>query len=292
MLDVAIASILESPLITSPEQVIVIDDDSQDETAEVSRHRSVTYRRVNYHNISETRNAGFALVHTAFVTFLDHDDAWLPGNMCEQLATLEAQPEVAFAYGIGRCATEDLEPLPWLFPSPPLVSGLAPERLHLDYPNLGVVLFRREAVEEVGGFDPRIVYQQDGDLMIRVAARHRIVGIEFVGMLHRMRAASKKRADYYWKHRSVTHWSPKHVGVGWRTAARLCFKVEGTFYHRFCEDAQACVAAGQRRNALECVFRAVRISPVRAARHVPTLASIVLQSALGPTAEAHTPSAG
>src|SRR5579864_1402987 len=81
LLDVAIASVLKSPLIAHPEQIIVVDDDSLDQTEAVARGHGVTYVRANYHNISRSRNAGLALVQTPYVTFLDHDDAWLPGNM-------------------------------------------------------------------------------------------------------------------------------------------------------------------------------------------------------------------
>jgi glycosyltransferase involved in cell wall biosynthesis len=277
-LDVAIASIHESPLINTPSQVIVVDDDSHDQTEDVAMQRHATYVRVNNHNISRTRNAGLALAQTPYVTFLDHDDAWLPGNMEPQLSALEQHPDAAFAYGVAQCATENLDPLPWTFPSPPLASGLVPERLHLGYPNLGVVLFRREALSEVGGFDPRVLYNQDGDLMIRIAARREIVGVDVVGMLHRLRAPSKSRCDYYWaNHREVTLWNPQGVGVGWRVAAKLRAYTRALFYYRFCEDAASCAAAGHWRDALECLLRASSISPARAVRHAPTILSIVLQ---------------
>jgi glycosyltransferase involved in cell wall biosynthesis len=277
LLDVAVASILRSPLISTPSQIVVVDDDSHDQTEDVARRHGVRYVRVNHHNISRTRNAGLALVQTTYVTFLDHDDAWLPGNMEPQLAALEAHPNAAFAYGIARCTTEDFEPLPWTFPSPPLASGIVPEQIHLGYPNLGVVLFRREAVTEVGGFDPRIIYHQDGDLMIRIAAQREIVGLEVIGMLHRMRAPSKTRSNYYWKHREVRNWRPKHVGVGWKTAAKLMLKTRGLLYHRFCEDAAACAALGHRRDALLCLSRAFRVSPAHALRHSRTMTSVALR---------------
>lgn len=274
LLEATLRSVVASPLVASPRQIIVVDDDSLDATEDVARLHHVRYMRVDYHSISRSRNAGLALAETTYVTFLDDDDAWLPGNMVPQLAALEGNPAAAFAYGIAQCATEDLEPLPWTFPSPPLVTGFAPDRLHVGYPNVGVVLFRRDAVEEAGGFDPRIAWHQDSDLMIRLAARHDIVGIEVVGMLYRLRAPSKARADYYWKHRSTMNWSPKDVGVGWVAAARFEFKMRGLFYHRFSQDAAACLAVGDRRDALECVGRAVWASPARAVRHAGTLGSI------------------
>jgi glycosyltransferase involved in cell wall biosynthesis len=276
LLDQAITSVLKSPLISSPQQIIVVDDDSQDETAATARNRGVQYVRVNYHNISRSRNEGFMLSHEEYVTFLDDDDVWVSGNMEAQVTALERHPEAAFAYGIAHCVTDDLEPLPWKFPSPPLASGIAPERLHEGYPNVGAVLFRRKAVAEAGGFDPRIPYHQDSDLMIRIAARHEIVGLEFVGVLHRLRTPSRTRANYYWANREVKNWWPKHVGVGLKAGVRFMFRLRRMLYHLLCEDAAACAAAGHRTDALLCLSRAIRVSPAHAIRHAPSMASLFL----------------
>jgi glycosyltransferase involved in cell wall biosynthesis len=277
LLGTAIDSVLPSPLIMSPEQIIVVDDDSQDRTEEVARQFGVRYLRVAHHNISASRDAGLALAHAPYITFLDDDDVWLPGNMEVQLAALQAHPNAAFAYGIAQNATEYLEPLPLSFPLSPLPSGLVPDDLHrYGYPHLAVVLFRREAVAAVGGFDRGIRYGEDADLLLRIAARHEIVSVEVVGMLHRLRPPSKARSDYFWAsaRREVTQWRPKHVGVRWRTAAKFRFQTKGLFCSRFWEDAAACVALGHRHDALICLWRAVWISPAHALRHFRTMLSI------------------
>ena len=241
----AIESVLPSPLITSPEQIIVVDDDSQDETEEVARKFGATYVRHARHNIGYGRNAGLADAHTPYVAFLDDDDVWLPGNMEAHLAALEAHPNAAFAYGIAQCATEELEPIlepiPVRFPKPPLPSGLVPNELHKGYPQLGVGLFRQDAVASVGGSDPHIQYFQDADLMLRIAGHHEIVGVEVVGMLYRQRPPSKARSDYHWDRarREVLRWRPRHVGVSWTTAAK--------FPHRNPRSVLLALLRGRRR---------------------------------------------
>jgi glycosyltransferase involved in cell wall biosynthesis len=281
LLDRAIASVLASQLISSPGQIVVVDDDSQDETAEVARKRGVQYVRVNYHNISRSRNEGFMLCQAEYVTFLDDDDVWAPGNMGAQVEALERHPEAAFAYGIARCVTDDLELLPWMFPSPPLALGIAPERLHNGYPNIGAVLFRAKAVADASGFDPRIPYYQDADLMIRIAAHREIVGLESVGVLYRVRTPSRTRADYYWVNREVRNWWPKRVGVGLKAGVRFMVKLRRMLYHQFCEDAAACAAARHRRDALLCLSRAIRVSPAHAIRHAPSVASLFVTCVAG-----------
>ena len=270
----AIESVLRSPLITTPEQIIVVDDDSSDGTEEVVRQFGVGYARIARHNVSDSRNAGLALTQTPYIAFLDDDDIWLPGNMEAHLAALETHPDAAFAYGIAQCATPDLEPLPFCFPTAPLPSGLVPNELHRSgYPQLGVVLFRQDAVASVAGCDPNIRYGQDGDLMLRIAGRHEIIGVEVVGMLHRLRPASKARSDYHWARarRKLLRWRPRGVGVSWRTAATYRIETRGLFFWHFHEDAVACIGLGQCQDGLVCLGRALWISPLHSLRHARQL---------------------
>jgi glycosyltransferase involved in cell wall biosynthesis len=255
--------------------VIVVDDDSRDNTAEVARRFGVSYLHVEHHNISLTRNAGLARVETPYVTFLDDDDAWLPGNLEHQLDALEARPEAAFAFGIARCATENLEPLPWTFPAKPLASGHVPGRLHLGYPQLGVVLFRRDVIIGLGGFDPSIPYHQDAELMLRIAAQHEIIGTEDVGMLYRLRPPSRTRADYLWRFRGTMAWRPQGLGLCWRTHLKFMASKRTLYFHSFLEDASACSVGGLHRDALICVSRALRTSPPHAVRHARSVAAVV-----------------
>jgi hypothetical protein len=242
--------------------------------------------RVACHGAAGSRNAGLAVTRTPYVTFLDDDDLWVAGNMEAQLAALEGNPHAGFAYGIAQSVTDDLEVPIGRFPEAPLPSGRVPEKLHKSYPQLGVVLFRSEAVAQAGGFDSRIRYYEDADLMARIAAKHEIVGVEFVGMLYRERGPSRERSDYFWAdaRREVTRWRPKQLGVPWITGAEARFARKGLFYRRFCDDAAACAALGHRQDTLVCLARAVRISPAHALRHSSTLGSILWQCTRGRTA--------
>ena len=279
----SIESVKASPLIQSPRQIVVVDDDSHDDTCEVARRLGVTYVRVACRSAAGSRNAGLAVCQTPYVTFLDDDDVWLSGNMEAQLACLEANPEVGFAYGMAQPVTDDLRPVNGHFPRPPLPSGRVPERLHLGYPQLGVTLFRRQTLADVGGFDTRIRYFEDADLMSRVAARHDIVGLELVGMLYRERPPSRARSDYFWaeSRREVTRWRPKQVGVPWLAATQFRFRTRGLFCGRFYNDAAVCAALGDRRDALVSLGRALRISPVHALRNSRWVPSIVWQCVRG-----------
>jgi len=254
----AIKSTLESPLI-EPNHVIVVDDDSKDDTEEVARSYGVTYLRGVFKGPSGARNAGLAATTTYYVNFLDDDDEWLPHNMEAQLAALENRPDAGFAFGLAQTATEDMRPTVWTWPSLPLPTGYAPDTLHGRYPQLGAVLFRRDAITEAGGFDPQIPYHNCGDLELRIAARHEIIGLNVIGVLYRERRAGKTRADYFWSNRAVTNWWPQTVG--WRAKVRFIHWVRRLFFSRFLEDAAASAETGRLRDAFVCLGRALWVSP-------------------------------
>jgi glycosyltransferase involved in cell wall biosynthesis len=249
-------------LISSPRQIIVVADSCSDRTSEVAALYGTTYIAVDYGDPAPTRNAGLAACTTPYVSFLDDDDAWLPGNLEPQLRALQAEPSVAFAYGKARLTTERLEPRYDVAPGPvDLIHGMTPERLYFAFPVLGVVLFRRSVVVEVGGFDHAVPFYADADILLRIGARYPIVGLDSVGMLHRVRTPSKERSDYYWWGRGFIGWRPKELGIGWRHYMQHVFHEKGLWAFRFCEDFFACAGQHDRRNAILCMTRALRISP-------------------------------
>jgi glycosyltransferase involved in cell wall biosynthesis len=267
LLETAITSVLASPLVSTPRHVIVVDDDSDDDTEQVALRFGVTYLRVSFHDVAEVRNAGVALTTTPYVAFLDDDDVWLPGNMQPQLAALVAYPAAAFAFGVAQCADEELQPLPHFFPAPPPAGNIDADALHRAYPCLGTVLFRRDAVEAVNGFDKGVRYYADGELMLRMASRYKIIGVDAVGVLYRIRPPSRERADYHWVNRHVVRWRPKYAGVGWRSRAVFQYRHRSLHFNRFLEDAAACALADHRLDASICTARAVWIDPWHAVRH-------------------------
>ena len=252
----AIKSTLKSPLI-EPKRVIVVDDDSKDNTEEVARSYGVTYLRGVFKGPSGARNAGLPATTSHYVNFLDDDDEWLPHNMEPQLAALENHPDAGFAFGLAQIATEDMRPTDWTSPRLPLATG--PDALHVGYPQVGAVLFRRDAITEVGCFDPRIRYAEDADLMLRIAARREIIGLNVVGVLYRQRGPGKTRADYFWSNRAVMNWWPQTVG--WRARVRFIRGIRGQFLFRFLQDAAVSAEAGRFRDALVCLGRALWASP-------------------------------
>jgi glycosyltransferase involved in cell wall biosynthesis len=164
----AIVSALEQRY--RPREVVVVDDGATDSTFEVATaFAEVRCVRQDNQGLSAARNTGLRTSRGGYLVFLDADDRLLPHALEVGAAALEAHPDAAFAVGRHRRIAEDGSPLPVL--TRPRV-----EREH--YASLvrrcwivmpATVLYRRTALEVVGGFDPRLRCAEDYDLYLRLA---------------------------------------------------------------------------------------------------------------------------
>lgn len=175
----------------SPSEVIVIDDGSPDReqlNAALNRYRGVRVIRQVNAGAGAARNAGLRAARTPWMAFLDADDRWLPDFLRGQLAFLERHPEADLAYSdgmiIGRSALAGCT-----FMSQCRAGGKATlERLLRQDAAvlLSSVVARREAIQEIGGFDATLRRGQDFDLWLRLARQgRRLAYHDRVLVLHR-----------------------------------------------------------------------------------------------------------
>jgi glycosyltransferase involved in cell wall biosynthesis len=145
--------------------IVVVDDGSTEletETALAGLPESVTVIRQDNAGPAAARNAGFALAQTQYVMPLDADDRLPPGTLTAMRSGLEADPGAAYAYGTMRFFGD------WsgVVSFPPF----DPYRL-LYRPIVGWLgLIRREAWEQVGGFDPSLTGFEDWDFTLATLA--------------------------------------------------------------------------------------------------------------------------
>jgi glycosyltransferase involved in cell wall biosynthesis len=169
-------------------EVIIIDDGSTDNTAEVVKARYSGDIRVRYlyqYNAgpSVARNRGVREARGEFVHFLDSDEFLHPTKIQKSYALFREKPEIGVVYGHGiPLLPHTDEELPMEYP--PLPSGwvmcdwLKGRMSGGTYGVTSSFMVRRDAVLEAGGFreDQRVA--EDWDLWIRLAARYPFAALE------------------------------------------------------------------------------------------------------------------
>jgi glycosyltransferase involved in cell wall biosynthesis len=267
LLDGAIRSVLASPLVLSRRDVIVVDDQSEDETPEVARALGVRYVRIVAGGPSGARNAGLRLAEAEYIAFLDDDDAWLPTNMALQLAALQRTPAAAFAFGRVQRTNFELQPFGEPIPAAVLPSGNVLEFVyHFDL-QLGAILFRRSALLDVGGFDEALRFNEDSDLLVRLAAKYPAVGVDVVGSLFRQRVPNLRDSSLRWpSHRdrlaAQRKWQKAGIRIPLRVRLDSDLKYRGMTSYFFCEDARLALTVGRKTEAAEALLRGLRLSPL------------------------------
>lgn len=149
------------------DEVIVVDDGSPDNTAEVvaAYGDRVRYVRQNNGGLSAARNTGVRVSTCDWVAFLDDDDEWLPNKIEKQIEALEQTPDAVLCYTSLWCHGID-GVIAELRPNPP--NRLFPDiRLKTPFTPISVMV-RKDVFNEVGGFNETLKCVEDWEFFIRL----------------------------------------------------------------------------------------------------------------------------
>jgi glycosyltransferase involved in cell wall biosynthesis len=199
-------------------QIIVVDDGSTDDTAEVCRKYagSIEYVRQPNSGVSAARNHGIRLARHPWTAFLDSDDYWTPTHLERIAAAIDGTSgQARFYFNDMRIPGGTKEDTLWTkigfqFSSPFLLTPDGTVWLLWEREPCSVqcTVFNTDTLKLSGGFDPRFRVTEDRELFCRLGICGTICAVNTVGCVqtdddspnHRLGGIVHTRGESYWEH--------------------------------------------------------------------------------------------
>lgn len=170
-------------------EVIVVDNNSTDDTAELARQAGaqVVFEPIN--QISRARNAGAAHATGDWLLFLDADSLLSPGLLSNILQLIEEGKHV------GCGSTLRMEGLPrWASMTLRFWTAVS---VHCRWAAGALVLCRRDAFQDIGGFDQTVYASEEITLSRQLKRWGRRRGLQFTILTgHPIETSSRKVSLY------------------------------------------------------------------------------------------------
>ncbi|MCH7972556.1 MAG: glycosyltransferase family 2 protein [Bacteroidetes bacterium] len=220
-------------------EIIVVDDESSDNTVSILKDLSNKNKRINYYQISHNgrpsvpRNYGVEKSNGKFVAFLDADDIWVENKLKKQISEFEKHPDYILVYSMSVTFGEANLFSPY-YEVLPLLHKVCKRKQELL--NMGnsitcsTVLINKEHFQKVGGFDEDPNLQiEDYDLWIRLSE---LGHFGFVSRIHTYYRVHGKQfsADWQTKQDRVKYLSNKR---GWNLPEYKYYRNKGVLFLLF-----------------------------------------------------------
>lgn len=169
-------------------EVIVVDDGSNDRTAEIVSAYGEPVRLILQINsgVCTARNRGISESVGEYICLMDHDDYWFPDKLSQQVELLKENPDSGIVYSAFIRWAHDIN---GIFPAPatfdlnkystgtdPVFSGWIYHQFLLDCWMLtSTAMFRSEVFRTCGVFDESLPYSEDWEMWLRISREYPFV---------------------------------------------------------------------------------------------------------------------
>jgi glycosyltransferase involved in cell wall biosynthesis len=173
-----------------PIEVIVVDDGSTDDSAEVAASfAEVICLREPRRGVSIARNLGIARSRGAFIAFQDADDIWDPSKLTVQMEWMLDHPETGYVAAFYRNFLEPGMARPAWVREEQLDNALKG--------GISNLVVRRSVFETIGVFDPDEDFGADVDWIVR--AKDAKIGAEILPDVLVSRRIHAANMSHQWK---------------------------------------------------------------------------------------------
>lgn len=261
-LKATVASVLNQS--HSPAEVVVVDDGSNDATPALAREFGPPVVCVSTPNrgVAAARNTGTAQSQGDLVAFLDADDLWEPTKLERQLEMLKGSPTAGLSTTAMRRVDGDGRDLGTMSIAP---YSDACEALLLGAMVLGPVssaLVRRDLLDQLGGFNPRFSQCADWDFFLRAATRTRFAIVKESLVVYRS-SGENMSANIDLLERDTLGVLAEFFSTAPSKYQQLKRKAYSNHWMIL---SGSYLEAGERRAAVRCLARGLRLRPANASR--------------------------
>lgn len=177
-------------------EAIIVDDHSLDSGATLKVVNCFKDSRFKYCYLgcnkgpSGARNAALPFCKGEYISFLDSDDLFRPRKLEVQVSILDSDPDVAMVYSDEYLLYHDGS-----FSQHPIREGkkqlmpsgyIAREFFQDSFIGTMTVTLRKSVIQELGGFDEKLIWNEDDDLWFRIMIRHKVKFSDYPAGIRRL----------------------------------------------------------------------------------------------------------
>jgi glycosyltransferase involved in cell wall biosynthesis len=156
-------------------EIIVVNDGSTDDSLILVKK----YKKLNPQlpivvfdkpngGVSTARNKGMEITNGDWIALLDSDDEWLPHKLEVQIKLINDNPEIDFLGGPFNDASLKI----FTKKIDSLYKAKVSDICIKNFPQSSTVIFKKRIFDEIGGFDEKQRYAEDGNYFVKICSKY------------------------------------------------------------------------------------------------------------------------